>query len=299
MIDVRPVAGEHDVETWLAVRNAVDPATPTTRQMFERRQARPLQLELLGLLDGEPVGCATSTRHFVDPHGPLLFANVRVLAERRRRGVGTALVAAVAEHARAHGRSGLYTTARGDDRDSLDYFGKRGFTEVLRMQESVLDLAAAQPQAPAPEGVELVRLSERALEAELYDAAVEVERDLVAATPWRTGSFEEWRQRALGAGILIDCSFAAVSDGRVVGYAMLEDDGEGVGGHAITGVRRAWRGRGVATALKRAQIDAARAAGLRELLATNEVGNAPMRGINRRLGYAERLTYVHLSGPLP
>ena len=52
----------------------------------------------------------------------------------------------------------------------------------------------------------------------------------------------------------------------------------------MTGVRRAWRRRGIALALKQAQIDAAKAAGLRRLRTANAVQN-PMLLVNERLGF--------------
>lgn len=68
--------------------------------------------------------------------------------------------------------------------------------------------------------------------------------------------------------------------------------------HGMTGVRPEWRGRGIAIALKRAQIAAAKAAGLRELRTTTAFGNAPMLHVNERLGYRHGVAWVHLRGPL-
>ena len=72
----------------------------------------------------------------------------------------------------------------------------------------------------------------------------------------------------------------------------------GLGAHHATGVARAHRGRGLATALKRAQIDRARAAGLNELVTWNEDGNAPIRAVNARLGYRITRAVVTYRGPL-
>jgi GNAT superfamily N-acetyltransferase len=112
------------------------------------------------------------------------------------------------------------------------------------------------------------------------------------------GDFERWRADELPAHALRDCCFAALADGRVVGYATLHDAGRGVGLHAMTGVRRPWRGRGVAGALKSAQIAAARAAGLRELRTTTALANASMLHVNERLGYQRGVAWVHLRGLL-
>jgi RimJ/RimL family protein N-acetyltransferase len=89
----------------------------------------------------------------------------------------------------------------------------------------------------------------------------------------------------------------ALGDGEVVGYATLTVH-EGAGTHAFTAVKRAWRGRGIARALKVAQIRWAKDHGLSRLMATNEVRNAPMIRVNESLGYREVPGRVGLRGPL-
>ena len=68
--------------------------------------------------------------------------------------------------------------------------------------------------------------------------------------------------------------------------------------HGMTAVKRAWRGRGVATALKSAQIAWAQTSGIERLTATNELRNDPMRRVNERLGYRPAPGRVQLRGRL-
>jgi RimJ/RimL family protein N-acetyltransferase len=68
--------------------------------------------------------------------------------------------------------------------------------------------------------------------------------------------------------------------------------------HWMTGVARSARGRGVALALKQAQIAAAKESGFETLRTTNDLGNVPMRRVNEKLGYERRTEWVHLGGPL-
>ena len=63
-------------------------------------------------------------------------------------------------------------------------------------------------------------------------------------------------------------------------------------------MKRAWRGRGIAGALKRAQIAWAIEAGLERLEAGNEVRNEPIRRLNQRLGYRPAPGRILLRGPL-
>jgi GNAT superfamily N-acetyltransferase len=70
------------------------------------------------------------------------------------------------------------------------------------------------------------------------------------------------------------------------------------GAHWGIGVARAWRGRGVAGALKRAQIAAAKRHGLARLVARNEFSNKPIRRLNAHLGYRETRVVITFRGPL-
>jgi RimJ/RimL family protein N-acetyltransferase len=66
----------------------------------------------------------------------------------------------------------------------------------------------------------------------------------------------------------------------------------------MTAVTRDWRGRGLATALKRATIGWAIADGLDLLEAGNDTDNLAMRAVNARLGYVPSPDNLVLRGPL-
>ena len=66
----------------------------------------------------------------------------------------------------------------------------------------------------------------------------------------------------------------------------------------LTAVKRPFRGRGIATALKLAQIARARDAGVMELFTTNDAENVGMRKVNERLGYKPLPAEIVVSGPL-
>ena len=94
----------------------------------------------------------------------------------------------------------------------------------------------------------------------------------------------------------------AVDDasGEVAGYASLifAAGSTTVAYHDMTAVRRAYRGRGIAGALKRATIAWAVAHGLEALDTGNDELNAPMRAVNLALGYRPAPDWIGLQGPL-
>ena len=129
------------------------------------------------------------------------------------------------------------------------------------------------------------------------EVAREAEPDVPAARPAEAGSFEYWRQRNLGPLAIRELSFAALDGDEVVGYAIVGRSSSGEATHWMTGVRRDHRGRGIATALKSAQIAAAREAGVPVLRAQNDLPNAAMRRVNERLGYRTHTEFVYLARP--
>jgi GNAT superfamily N-acetyltransferase len=296
-LTLRRVEGEDDVDVFLALRHAIDPEHMPTRAQYREHVKAPGRVDLIAELDGEPVAAAFVERHGENVDGPVAWISVRVLARHRRRGVGTTLFRELSAVARADGKSELVFSARHDDPDSLDYLGKRGFAEALRMRESILELAEAQSAFAPPPQVMLVPFAAE-LDETVYDVALDVARDVpTAQESFEIGTFERWRDDQLPPTTLRDCSFVAQADGVPIGYAILVQGEEGEGLHCMTGVRRAWRRRGIALALKQAQIDAAKAAGLRRLRTANAVQN-PMLLVNERLGYRRDVEWIHLRGPL-
>ena len=65
----------------------------------------------------------------------------------------------------------------------------------------------------------------------------------------------------------------------------------------MTAVKRAWRGRGIARALKATEINWALANGYTELHTSNEERNAPIKRLNARLGYRPGIGRIHTSRP--
>jgi GNAT superfamily N-acetyltransferase len=66
----------------------------------------------------------------------------------------------------------------------------------------------------------------------------------------------------------------------------------------MTAVLRAFRGRGIASALKLATIAWAIEHGLAVLETGNDEANAPMRAVNARLGYGPMPDEIAMRGPL-
>ena len=177
--------------------------------------------------------------------------------------------------------------------------------ETERNKMVRLDLADLEPpDVLVPAGIRLVTL---ALRPDLVDGvhavALEALPDIPSTTPIDVGSLEAFTARDVErVEIPKDAFFVAVDDvtGSVVGYASLIYDAAStsVAYHDMTAVRRGYRGRGIATALKRATIAWAVEHGLEALDTGNDTENAPMRAVDLALGYQPMPDWIGLEGPL-
>lgn len=283
---------DEDYEAWRAVRIAVVPGERCDTVAEMRAGDSPGRLLLLATQDGTVVGSGAAMRSETAGGG---YAAPRVLPEHRRRGVGTALLRALADHCTRLALPELRVSV--EDDGSLAFAQRFGFAEVDRQVEQVRAIGDEPEPPPPPDGVEVVVLEDRPeLWAECYERfGREVLADFAVFAPLEI-SAEQWTTSWAGEPM-----FLAVHDGEVIGCAgvHLDTDQPDRAENALTAVRRDWRGRGIAEHLKLRTLAWSAAHGLREVYTWTQAGNTPMLGLNERLGYTTGAQSITLSRPLP
>lgn len=253
-----------------------------------RRQAEDM-IWLLAEDGGDVVGAGYALTGWHTPSHRAIGA-VLVVPERRGRGTGDELRATLERWAGERGATELEGPVAEEDGGSISWTTERGYAEAGRNSRMVLDLTAIEASAvEPPAGIELVTWAERPELAEgLWQVAREAGPDIPGEEETDVGPFDEWLERDMrGSGDRPEAVFVAVEDGEVIGYAKLafSDETTERAYHDLTGVKRAHRGRGIAAALKAAQIAWAKEDGFRTLQTSNEVRNAPIRHLNAKHGY--------------
>ena len=283
---------DDDYDAWRRVRIAVIPGERCDTVAQMRRQDSPERLLVLASLDGTVVGSGVADRSDTAGGG---FVAPRVLPEHRRRGVGSALLAVLADHVAALGLPEV--RAMVEEPRSLGFAEHFGFVEVDRQIEQVRAVGDEPPPSALPAGVDVLTLDQHPqLWASCFDRfGREALADFALFAPLEI-SAEQWNSSWAG-----DPMFLALYNGEVIGCAGLDRDTDRPerGENALTAVRRDWRGRGIASHLKRRTLEWAAENGLTELYTWTQAGNTSMLRLNEHLGYVTGLTSITVSRPLP
>jgi mycothiol synthase len=294
--EIRVAESDADLEAYVAVWNAAVPGdTPAVvEQQRDRLEREPRRLYLLAERDSRPIGCGFAGPSDAAGRG---FVAPRVFPAARRRGVGSQLIAHLGLHLERLGFEAAGAHVDGNDEGSLAFARRFGFAEVDRQVEQVRTIGEESPVEP-PRGVTFVTIAER---PELLRAAhslgVEGWADM-ATSEAVTISLEDWLAEE---ATFPEGSFVALVDGEIVGYSGLcrHGDDTTTAEDGLTVVRRDWRRRGLATALKRAELAWASAHGIKEVVTWTQRGNEGMRTANERLGYVYRSVSVSMRGRIP
>jgi mycothiol synthase len=287
-LDISACTTDEDYEAWRRVRIAVIPYERTQSVAELREDDTPERLLVLAREDGVVVGHGMANRAESARSGSVI---PRVLPEHRRRGVGTALLHRLVEHVEELGYPMLRSGA--DDEESLAFARRFGFEVVNREVEQTFSIDGPVVQTPRPDGIEVVTAQERpGLWAAAYERfGLEALAGFAVDTPLDVTP-ESWVRSWLA-----DPMFLALHDGEVVGCAGLglDPDQPTRAENGLTAVRGDWRGRGLAVHLKLLTMAWAAEHGITEVYTWTQDGNAAMRALNTRLGYATTRVGVQLS----
>jgi len=292
-IAIRLVDSDEDYSAWRQVRMAVVPNERVDSVESLRAQSGPQLQFLRADVDGVLAGSGVVGKSDMAGFGAV---SARVLPDWRRRGVGTAILRDLAGRAASLGFAVVGSNV--DDPGSVKFAERFGFREVDRQIEQDRQIG----DEPAPrirDGVEIARASDRpGLWRAVYEVVgAQAFQDMALDAPLEI-SLEQWEREWITDP---DAVFIALADGEVIGCAGLlpDPDVPDRAENALTAVRRDWRRRGVAAALKRLTLTWAADHGLREVYTWTQRGNDDMRALNTYLGYITRTESLTMRAGLP
>lgn len=243
------------------------------------------------------------------------FIGMTVLAQHRRKGIGTALLEALEDEARRRDVPKLHGGANEGEKFALDWALARGYRQIGRRIASYVELAKFEPgqfvealERARAAGIKITSFAE-ALEGRdaaaqeqywraLYAAEAPMWEDIPFATPMPHWPYDRFYEAATSGQQMADLSLVAYAGDQIAGFTTTGKSKDKDGWTWMTGTAREYRGRGVARALKVEALTRAKRKGLRALGTTNDESNKSMRGINAKLGYQMLPAHVELEKPL-
>jgi GNAT superfamily N-acetyltransferase len=234
-----------------------------------------------------------------------------VRPDRQGGGIGRLLYLRVLADLERLGARQIRTWTQESRSEAFGFLFRRGFEPLTWTWESRLDVAAFRITEFAdrwaiPAGIEITTLAAETAKDpealhEMYELDCELAVDVPRHDPFTPPGFELYRHQLLESPrAMPDAHFLAKDGDRYVGVSDLErlDALPGVLHTGFTGVRREYRGRGIAFALKLRAIDYAIRHGIREIRTGNSTLNAPMLGINERLGFVKQPMWINFGKDL-
>lgn len=241
----------------------------------------------VALADGEVVGYARARLRWEVSSVEVGSLWVGVRADKRGRGIGSALYQKTERHLSEAGATKLESFS--DEEVGCAFLERRGFERVGAERMSALDPRGAElERSELPAGFRLEPLGKvyersRELHAVYAGAAADIPDEFTV----NDLRYEEWVRECLDDPDLDrDGSFVVLAGERPVSLAFLLTDREGKrAGNEMTGTLPGFRRRGLAYLAKAAAIRWAAKNGITRIMTTNDEDNRGMLALNEKLGY--------------
>ena len=266
--------------------------------------------------DGSVAGMGSIQAGFFPRPDGAQNIGVGVTPAHRRKGIGSALLAAFEAEAVRRKVPRVLSGTSASRPFALEFAQKRGYREIGRRIMSYRELDSYEPTQWSA-AMDRVRrqgirfrtydevLAERddagkeRLWHEIWEAEGPMWDDIPFSTPTPHWPFERFETMvAKNPQLLRDLSLLAYDGDAIVGLTTTGDREGKDGWTYMTGVARAHRGKGIAMALKVDVLARAKAAGRRAMCTVNDEPNKAMRGVNIKLGYQPVPDHVELAKAL-
>ena len=307
MLEIR-AATPDDYSRISEINNLISPERPlSVAELLEENQTRDPKIKeqyFVALLKNQIQGYLMYTQFQVNFHLQHFWLRAGVHPDFRRLGIGSKLLKCAMQELEQYKPEMLRVGVREDRDYSIQFLEHHGFTEEWRRLNLVLKLEDfdATPFAGSIEKLESQGFSFKTIDQlhddpdrdqKLCDLCNVVGDDVPLGLVNTHITLEQFRKSFLEISWAREEAFViAIFDGQYVGVNNLGVDSNGNSFVDITGVLPAFRGRGLASALKLLGIEWARSQGIKEMFTNNDAINTPMIAVNEKFGFARRPSQI-------
>jgi mycothiol synthase len=241
-------------------------------------------------------------------HPQKFWGWVFVMTPHHNKGVGTQLFKTILAALQPYDPISLRTTTREDQSSALHFINKWKFSESKRYWESRLDVSKFDvtpylkvDEKPISYALEITTLAELSkhdhdYKEKYYAMWCEVRRDVPRSEPPTDITYEHWHKWILESPYMIPEATLIAVDKQTRNYVgvsqlLKAEDGAHLE-TGLTGVRRAYRRKGIALAMKLKGVAYAKQQGAPEIRTSNESTNQAMLSINETLGYVKQPVWL-------
>ena len=248
--------------------------------------------------------------HVTDMFHPRKFwINIFVDPPVQGRGIGSAIYERLNDELKKLNAIGAWAGSTEKLPWLTEFYQRRGFEEKMIAWESRLDVLTMDleefqdyPEKMAQQGITITNLAEERRNGpdslkSLHELVQLISADMPSPAPFTPISYEQWKAFELRNPSLLPEAYMIAKDGpRFVGLSTVwhldREPRSLIQGN--TGVRREYRGRGIAVTLKLKVIDFARRNGYVKLKTWNASNNAPILAVNTKLGFKREVGWITL-----
>jgi len=298
----RPEDDEWIVERRNAVHDHLPPSTVEDYRHWERVENIPekaVNERLIAERDGRRVGWMAIDKMWWTEREGGYHGSITVDPDLWNQGIGTQMYQWLVRRLTDLGAQRVYGNVREDRTAAQSFLENRGFRKTghadrwsrLEVKTANLEGYTGLEQRLAGEGIRIATLAETGESEEflrkLHQVLDEAVRDIPSSERFTESPFEMFVEELRHPDMAPERFWIALDGDEPAGLVMMPVQKHEAAWNGFTGVKRAYRGRGIARALKLKAVEWCRDQDLDFIYTANDVNNRRMLAINNSLGYRQ------------
>jgi len=259
----------------------------------------------LAIIDNKIVGTGVYTQEIWQYHPEKFYIWMMVHPEYQNIGVGSKLYDRIWKSLEKFNPISINTDARNDMPQADRFIVARGYKSFQRYAEPHLEVESfdfapyeSLERKLNSEGIIIKTMRELESDPDRNHKIYEMDQEIAEDMPDEDGftrlDYETYRKENLEASYTVPESyFIALDNGNYIGVSVLFKFKQNKNLYTgLTGVRRPYRRRGIATCLKVKAIEYAKQNNYAKIGTDNQSTNIPMRDLNDKLGFKKKFDWI-------